>query len=171
MNGDGRIDEKDKIVYQRDPDFTMSLSTTLTWKNFDLYMDWYGISGGWVHNPLLYDGEYGGNLRGSSNGIKVDYWTSDNPTNKFPRPQADSEITYLGVMAYQDASYIRLRTLQLGYTLPKRLAAKLHLSKLRFYATATNLLTFTNVLSYSPEVLGSSYPEAQTFVFGVNLSF
>ena len=171
VNNDGKINEEDRVVYQRDPDFTVSLSSTLNWKGFDLYMDWYAVSGGYVLNPLLYDGEYGGNLRGKNNGIKVNYWTPYNPTNEFPRPTYGSDIPYLQSMAYQDASYLRLRTLSLGYTLPSKALSKVNISKLRLYVTATNLLTFTDVLSYSPEVMGSAYPEAQTFVFGVNLSF
>ena len=171
VNKDGKINEADKVVYQRDPDLTVSLSTTLTWKNFDFFMDWYGVCGGYVLNPLLYDGEYGGNLRGKTNGIKVNYWTPYNPTNEFPRPTYGSDIPYLKSMAYQKASYLRLRTVSLGYTLPSKALARVRLSKLRLYVTATNLLTFTKVLSYSPEVMGSAYPEAQTFVFGVNLSF
>jgi TonB-linked SusC/RagA family outer membrane protein len=171
INGDNKINEEDRVVYNRDPDFTLSLSTNLSWRGFDLYMDWYAVSGGYILNPLLYNGEYGGDLRGKSNGIKVNYWTPSNPTNEFPRPTYGMEIPYLQSMAYQDASYLRLRTLQLGYTLPKKAVKKLHIDKLRFYATATNLLTFTNVWSYSPEVVGSSYPESQQYVFGVNLSF
>ena len=171
VNGDGKINEEDRIVYQRDPDFTVSLSTTLAWKGLDFYMDWYGVSGGYVLNPLLYDGEYGGNLRGKTDGVKVNYWSPYNPTNEFPRPTYGSDIPYLKSMAYQDASYLRLRTVSLGYTLPSKALAKVRISKLRLYVTATNLLTFTDVLSYSPEVMGSAYPEAQTFVFGVNLSF
>ena len=171
INGDNKINEEDRVVYKRDPDFTVSLSSNLTWKNFDLYMDWYAVSGGYIRNPLLYDGEYGGNLRGKNNGMKVNYWTPNNPTNEFPRPTFGMDIPYLRSMAYQDASYLRLRTLQIGYTLPQKLTTKLHCSKLRMYATATNLLTFTKVWSYSPEVVGSAYPESQQYVFGVNLSF
>lgn len=171
VNMDGKISEEDRVVYQRDPDFTVSLSTTLTWRNFDFYMDWYGLSGGYVLNPLLYDGEYGGNLRGKANGIKVNYWTPYNPTNEFPRPTYGSDIPYIRSMAYQDASYLRLRTVSLGYTLPSKTSSKIHISRLRLYVTATNLFTFTRVLSYSPEVMGSAYPEAGTFVFGVNISF
>lgn len=171
INGDNKINEEDRVVYKRDPDFTVSFSSNLTWKNFDLYMDWYAVSGGYIRNPLLYDGEYGGNLRGKNNGMKVNYWTPNNPTNEFPRPTYGMDIPYLRSMSYQDASYLRLRTLQIGYTLPQKLTAKLRCSKLRVYATATNLLTFTNVWSYSPEVVGSAYPESQQYVFGVNLSF
>lgn len=171
INGDHKINEEDRIVYNRDPDFTLSLSSNLTWKNLDLYMDWYAVSGGYIRNPLLYEGEYGGDLRGKNNGMKVNYWTKDNPTNDFPRPTFGMEIPYLRSMAYQDASYLCLRTLQIGYTFPKAFVERLHCSKLRVYATATNLLTFTKVRSYSPEVVGSAYPESRQYVLGVNLSF
>ena len=171
VNGDGKINENDRVVYKRDPDATFSLSTSLNWKGFDLFMDWYAVKGGYVLNPLMYDGEYGGDLRGRSNGMKVNYWTPYNPTNEFPRPSFGSEVPYMRTMAYQDASYIRLRTLQLGYTLPRKLTNRWKIQNLRFYITTTNLLTFTDVRSYSPEVTGNLYPETHQTVLGVNLSF
>ncbi len=171
VNGDGKINENDRVVYKRDPDATFSLSTSLSWKGFDFFMDWYGVVGGYILNPLMYDGEYGGDLRGRANGMKVDYWTPYNPTNSFPRPSYGSEVPYMKSMAYQNASYLRLRTLQLGYTLPKKALSKVRIQNLRFYITLTNLLTFTEVKSYSPEVTGNIYPEARQTVFGVNLSF
>lgn len=171
VNGDGKINEDDRVVYQKDPDATFSLSTNLRWKGFDFFMDWYAVAGGYILNPLMYDGEYGGDLRGRSNGMKVDYWTPYNPSNTAPRPKYGSEVPYMRTLAYQDASYLRLRTIQLGYTLPKKVTLKLKIQNLRFYMTATNLLTFTKVLSYSPEVTGNLYPETQQTVFGVNFSF
>ena len=171
VNGDGKINENDRVVYKRDPDATLSLSTSLSWKGFDFFMDWYASIGGYILNPLMYDGEYGGDLRGRSNGMKVDYWTPYNPVNSHPRPSYGSEVPYMKSMAYQNASYLRLRTIQLGYTLPQKAISKLRIQNLRFYVTLTNLLTFTEVLSYSPEVTGNIYPEARQTVFGVNLSF
>lgn len=171
VNGDGVINIDDRVVYKRDPDFTMSLSSTLRWKNLDLYMDWYASYGGFVRNPILYDNEYGGDLRGTFNGCKVDYWTPYNPVNTFPRPMRGAEIPYLRTCAYQDASYLRLRTLQLGFNFPVGITRRIGLGSLRFYATATNVLTFTKVLSYSPEVMASSYPETKQYVFGLNLTF
>ena len=73
--------------------------------------------------------------------------------------------------AYQDASYIRLRNISLGYSFPKNLIKKLKMNKLRIYGSATNVLTFTKFLSYSPEASASAYPEAQTFTIGLNASF
>ncbi len=171
VNGDGKINEDDRVVYKRDPDATLSISTSLSWKGFDFYMDWYAVMGGYMLNPLMYDGEYGGNLRGRANGMKVDYWTPYNPTNSFPRPSFGADVPYMKTMAYQDASYVRLRTLQIGYSLPKKAIGKIRLQNLRFYVTATNLLTFTKVLSYSPEVTGNLYPEPHHTVFGVNITF
>lgn len=169
-NKDGKITVDDKKVFGRDPDFTVSLTNSISWKGFDFNMDWYARIGGYVLNPLLYDGEYGGDLRGRSNGMKVDYWTPYNPVNTHPRPTYGSEIPYNKSLAYQDASYLRLRSVQIGYTFPFRLVSRLGLQKLRVYATATNLLTFTKVLSYSPEVMGSSYPEAHQAVIGINIT-
>lgn len=171
VNGDGKISIDDRVVYNRDPDFTLSLSSRVSWKNLDLYLDMYASVGGYILNPLLYHEEYGGNLRGSFNGCKVDYWTPYNPVNAFPRPMKNAEIPYLRTYAYQDASYFKLRTVQLGYTFPAKFVSRLGISSLRAYATATDLLTITKVLSYSPEVMASSYPETKKFVLGVNISF
>lgn len=171
MNGDGKINADDRVPIQKDPDFTISLSTTLRWKGFDFYMDWYAVSGGCLKNSYLYDSNSGGSLQGKNNGVKVDYWTPYNPTNDFPRPSFGTNATYQSAIAIQDKSYIRLRTLQLGYNFPKQWINKLGMSKLRVYATATNLLTFTELLSYSPELSPGAYPEPQTFVFGANLTF
>ena len=170
-DGDGRITADDRVPIRRDPDFTMSLSTSLRWKGFDLFMDWYGVSGGYLRNPYLYEAASGGSLQGKTNGLRVNYWTPFNPSNEFPRPVHNSSVNYMSALAMQDASYIRLRTLSLGYTFPRELISKIRIEKLRIYATATNLATFTKVLSYSPELTPGAYPEPQTFVFGVNLSF
>lgn len=171
LNGDGKITADDRTPIKKDPDFTLSLSSTWRWKGFDLYMDWYGVSGRHIKNSYLYDSNSGGSLSGKLNGVKVDYWTPYNPTNKFPRPSYSASAAYQSSIAIQDASYIRLRTLQLGYTFPTKWLQKIALSKLRLYATATNLLTFTKFQSYSPELTPGAYPEPRQYVFGVNVSF
>ena len=139
----------------------------------DLICSWTGMefSGRKIKNGYLYEYNSGGSLRGKLNGVKVDYWTPFNPSNKFPRPSYSADPAYLSAIAIQDASYIRLRTLQLGYTFPTRLLKNTPIHKLRLYATATNLLTFTEFKSYSPELTPGSYPESRQYVFGVNVSF
>lgn len=171
VNGDGKIDADDRTPISKDPDFTLSLNTTLKWKGFDFYMDWYGVSGRKIQNAYLSDSNSGGSLQGKLNGVKVNYWTPFNPSNEFPRPTHNSNVQYQSALAIQDASYIRLRTLQLGYTFPTAWIKKIQLQKLRVYATATNLLTFTDFLSYSPELTPGAYPESRQYVFGINVSF
>lgn len=171
VNGDGKIDADDRTPISKDPDFTLSLNTSLKWKGFDFYMDWYGVSGRKIQNAYLSDSNSGGSLQGKLNGVKVNYWTPFNPSNEFPRPTHNSNVQYQSALAIQDASYIRLRTLQLGYTFPTAWIKKIQLQKLRVYATATNLLTFTDFLSYSPELTPGAYPESRQYVFGINVSF
>lgn len=170
-NHDGKINDDDKVITSKDPDFTMSLSSTLSWKGLELYMDWYGVFGVTKLNSYLCESNHGGSLQGTNNGIKVNYWTPRNPSNEFPRPYRQRYADNLRLCAYQDASYIRLNTLSLAYNFPKKLAKKLSLSNLKVYATATNLCTFTDYLSYSPELSAGSYPEGRTYVFGLNLQF
>ena len=171
VDGDGKITADDRVVIPKDPKFIMSLNTTLKWKGFDLYADFYGVYGRVIQNKYLYDYNSGGSLQGKLNGIKVNYWTPQNPSNEYPRPRQGQSVSYHSSLSYQDASYIRLRTLTLGYTIPANLTRKAKIERLRFYVTGTNVFTITNFLSYSPELTPGSYPEARQWVFGLNLTF
>ena len=103
--------------------------------------------------------------------MKLNYWTPENPSNEFPRPVYDNDPPYAGLTSWQDASYIRLRTLTVGYTLPKKFTNKFMVDRLRFYFTGSNLLTITDFKSYSPERNANSYPESRQYLFGLNLDF
>ena len=111
LNGDGKINTDDRQWRKRDPDFTASLSTTVAYKGFDFYMDWYFRCGGEILNPLLYDYTWGGQFNGKKNSIRVDYWTPTNPSTTMIRPKYSGVQTNQKVLAYQDASYVRLRSL------------------------------------------------------------
>ena len=102
INGDGKINADDRTPISRDPDFTLSLNTTLKWKGFDFYMDWYGVSGRKIRNGYLSESNSGGSLQGKLNGVKVNYWTPFNPSNEFPRPSHNTNVTYHGSLAIQD---------------------------------------------------------------------
>ena len=170
-NGDNKINADDRFILKRDPDFITSINTSLQFKGFDFYMDWYMVSGGVKLNQYLYSANQGGSLQGKLNGIKVNYWTPSNPSNEFPRPSFNSNAAHQNTLCYQDASYVRLRTLTLGYTLPKKALSALGVSNLRLAFTATNLLTFTDYLSYSPEYSAGGYPEPRQYVFSLSLKF
>ena len=170
INGDGQITPDDRVVIDRDPLLVGSIGTTLNCYGVDLTLDFYGVYGAIKQNAYLYSSNQGGDLHGNRNGMKVDYWTLENPSKTTPRPR-DATIDYFSSLSYQDASYLRLRTLTVGYTFPKKWMEKAHISKLRIYFTASNVFTATKFLSYSPELSAGSYPEPRTFIGGINLSF
>lgn len=170
VNGDGQITPDDRVIIERAPLLTGSLSTSLNCYGVDLSLDFYGVYGAIKQNAYLYSANQGGDLHGNRNGMKVNYWTLENPSTTAPRPR-DGTIDYFSSLSYQDASYLRLRTLTVGYTFPKKWMEKAHISKLRLYFTASNVFTATKFLSYSPELSAGSYPEPRTFVGGINLSF
>ena len=110
-------------------------------------------------------------MTGKRNGIRRNYWTVNNPSNEAPAPSMTQAPAYINSLGYQDASYIRLRNVQIGYTLPKKLIKPLSLSRLRIYATLTNVWTKTEVLGYGPEGNTGAYPEPRTALLGVNVTF
>lgn len=170
VNNDGKITAEDRVVIDRDPKWTASLGTAFKFFGVDISFDFYGVYGAVRQNNYLYSSNQGGDLKGVRNGIKVDYWTIENPSNTAPRPR-DGNITYFSSLSYQDASYFRLRTLSVGYSFPKKLIAKAKMSNLRIYCTASNVFTCTKYQSYSPEASAGSYPEPRTVIGGLNLSF
>lgn len=166
VNGDGEITQDDRIIINRDPKFLASFTSEMTYKNFDLSADFF-----WRNGGRRYNGNYGGNLGGSgSNGMRVDYWTPENPSNNFPKPRQNF-IPFTQTYQYQDASFFRLRNLTIGYTFSDRIIDKLGITNLRLYTSMTNIWTVTDYLSYGPEHSSGDYPEPQTFEFGINLNF
>ncbi|WP_178987780.1 SusC/RagA family TonB-linked outer membrane protein [Winogradskyella schleiferi] len=176
---DGKITPEDRVFIDPNPDWFGSLSTTIAYKGFDLFVDFYAVEGATKINPFLNEYNNGGTLRGDLNGVKVDYYTPENPSTTFPRPNKDSADQYLNSMAVKDASYIRLRTVSLGYTLAEKFTSKLNFEQIRLYATATNVFTNTDYIGYSPEVnirstfsnADTGYPDAKAFTFGIRIKF
>ncbi|MXV15780.1 SusC/RagA family TonB-linked outer membrane protein [Hufsiella ginkgonis] len=171
LNGDNKIDANDRDIIFRDPKWYGSLGTTLKYKAFDMLVDFYTVQGSVRSNPYLYDFNSGGSLSGKNNGIKVDYWTPENPSNTFPRPRFSSTILYFSALGYQDNSYIQFRSATLGYTLPGKILSPVGIKKARAYVTGNNLFFKTDYSSYNPEVTAGGYPDPRTFLFGLNVSF
>ena len=171
QNGDNKIDADDRIIVNKDPDFVASFNMGFRYKGFDVYMDWYGVYGVNRQNAWLYDYDNGGSLQGKLNGIKVNYWTPSNPSNEAPRPTYDEATSYHDAMSLCDASYLRLRTLAMGYTFPAKLLSKIKVNSAKLTLTATNLLTFTKFKSYSPETTPGTYPEPRQFNATLTFTF
>ncbi|MFD2034639.1 SusC/RagA family TonB-linked outer membrane protein [Belliella marina] len=172
LNGDGQITAgDDREVIRRDPKWFGSISSNFIYKGFEVYAELFASYGGVRRNPYLYEYEYGGTMSGRLNGISRNYWTPENPTHDAFRPTASGTMRYRSATAFQDASYLRLRTLTLAYNLPNELLSRWGLSRARIYTTATNIWTKADFQSFSPEADPGSYPEPRVYRMGVELSF
>lgn len=100
----------------------------------------------------------------------MDYYTPEDPSNSYPRPRT-STPSHLYALAVDDASYLRLRTLQLSYRLPQTWIDPIGIQNIQIYATGTNLITRTDYKSYSPEINPGSYPDGREFTFGLKVDF
>lgn len=109
------------------------------------------------------------------NGASVDYWTPENPTNEYPRPNVNisrASLPFATTLGYKDGSFVKIRNITLGYSLPERLAKRFHLESLRWYVSAKNYFTFSKVEDYDPEGAGSfERPLTKLIVTGLNIGF
>lgn len=161
----------DRVLTKAGPDWFGSLNLSIQYKSFDFSADVNTVQGVTRYNNFLVGYSEGGSLRGIKNGIKQNYWTPENPTGNFPRPNESNDPNNLFALALQDASYTRLQNITVGFTLPNTVLASRGLSRLRIYATGSNLITITDYQSYSPEKNPNEYPEAVTFVAGLQVNF
>ncbi|MDR0937887.1 MAG: TonB-dependent receptor [Mediterranea sp.] len=179
-NGDGKMDANDRVYCNSSmPKWTYGLNLTLGWKDFDLGMIWTGAAGA----SRVYNQEVFGDFRGDSSHpstIWRDSWTY-NPSNpKMPaiynaNYSNSAPQTVMSTFWLQNVNYIRLKNLQLGYTLPKNLVKRAGIERVRFYLSFENLLTFDSLpVNIDPETTsnrGSSYPLIKTHSLGVNITF
>lgn len=172
QNKDGSIDnDNDRIILGSEtPDFVMGLNNTFKYKNFDLRVFMYWRQGQMLHSEANGYGSY--RIQGDP-GIKVNYWTPENPTNEFPRPEKSySDSSKLDALGYVDGSYLKIKEITLGYQLPKSWIGKIHASNIRIYCSLKNFFTFSHLDNYDPERGGSlSYPMTKQAVFGINVDF
>lgn len=171
VNGDGVIDIKDDVIINTDPKWYGSVSTSVSFKGFELLADFYGVQGATKYNAYLGQFNEGGYNTTVRNGIKRDYWTPENPSTTSPRPNYNTKAQNVEILGVADASYFRMRTLSLSYNIPTSLLEKVRVNTLRLYVTGTNLITITDYKSYSPENNPNEFPDAKGFTFGLNVGF
>ncbi len=171
VNGDGVINDDDRVITSQAPDWFGTLSLSAEYKGFDMSADFYTVQGITRDNPFLYGYTEGGSLRSIKNGIKQNYWTPENPGGNFPRPREGNDPSNIIALGLQDASYVRLQNITFGYTLPQNVLSRVGLTKMRFYVTGSNLFTITDFQSFSPERNPNEYPEPVTVVAGLQLGF
>ena len=178
VNGDDVLDDKDRTdIGNGTPDWTWGLNLSAAWKGIDIFMLWQGTAGNDVLDLTRRIDISQSNLPA----YMLNRWTGEGTSNRIPRfVRGDSVNWQLSDLYVYDGSYGRLKTLQLGYTLPEKLTRKAFVSSLRFYLSADNLLTLTKYHGYDPEISsgGTSlgidfgvYPQPRTLRAGINLKF
>lgn len=175
INKDNIIDEKDEVYLgSQSPKWTGGFNNNFSYKNFDLNVYVIARWGQMINYELTgaFDPQGKGNFPSY-----LKYWTPENPSNDFPRPAQTNFYNYIGyqTLNYIDGSYWKIKTVSLGYTLPKATVSKWGISKLRVYLTANNLFSFAKnhlIKDYDAERGGSAKaPLQRQFIFGLNLDF
>ncbi len=161
----------DRFIIPLTPDWYGSVNLNIDYKGLDFSASVYTVQGIVKDNPYLYDFSSGGSLRAIFSGIRQNYWTPENPTGNWPRPNAGIDPNNLFALGTQDASYIRLQNVTIGYSFPDRIISKFGITRLRLYGTGQNLFTWTDYQSYSPEKTPDQYPEAIMITGGIQLGF
>ena len=180
LNGDGKITEADqKWIYDPSPALSYGLNIYLQYKNWDLSMFWQGVQG---VDVLTYDLKKqtdlwsGLNIGFLNKGDRLlDAWTPQNPDSDIPALARDDSNNEKRLSTYyvENGSFLKLRNIQIGYNLPKSALAKLHMSRLRLYLSAQNLLTIKagSYTGVDPENPCFGYPIPVNVTFGLNIGF
>ncbi|NIJ44531.1 TonB-linked SusC/RagA family outer membrane protein [Wenyingzhuangia heitensis] len=178
-NGDGKITIDDRTYAGSGvPEFEIGWNFNAYYKGFDMAMQWYGAFGGEILNgnkALAYKSQNHQDL--------LYQWSSFNTDSNIPVYRTATHNNYRGHTDYwlEDGSYLRLRNITVGYTIPKKKTQKMGVNKLRFYLAAQNLLTLTKYTGYDPEVGGNGlstrgidkgrYPVTGQVRAGIQLEF
>lgn len=170
-DGNGRIDGNDRVTLGSiQPDFTYGFSTQLNWKRLDVSVAFAGSYGNRLFNALGRRLEQTGDSYNLLRTV-LDSWTTTNPSQRLPYAGNDRPTSYIDSRYVENASYLKLRNVTVGYTLPLRKGKQ---GGVRLFATASNLLTLTHYSGYDPEVSSGTdtgiYPSARTFVFGFEVT-
>ncbi|WP_417444457.1 SusC/RagA family TonB-linked outer membrane protein [Joostella sp.] len=187
QNGDGLInvgggntaDHGDLVkLGNNQPRYLYGFTLKADWKSIDFSVFFQGVGkrsflpSRYIQQPFLYAWI-------QPMDIHKDYWTPDNPDAAFPRPYLSGDHNYATSDRWiVDGSYLRLKNIQLGYSIPQKQMDKLPLDRVRLYLSAENILTFTNMGVYDgvidPEQrnnVHADYPFTGSIAFGVNLTF
>lgn len=186
LDNNNVIDEKDRtIIGNAMPDFNWALNNTLSYRNFSLSFFIQASQGNDMHNlNQMFLEDFNGEHNVMAEAA-LNRWTPENHSNEYPRALAKrtSDVGTISSKFIEDASYIRLKNVSLGYDVPGKWLQPVNIRTLRLYISATNLFTITDYKGYDPE--GSSYgtstaypgidqgryPLTKTYLVGLNLGF
>jgi TonB-linked SusC/RagA family outer membrane protein len=183
LNGDNVINTDDrKVLGQAQPKVYGGITNNISYKGFDFSLFIQGVSGNSVLNSNRFELE---NLTGINNQSRevLNRWTPTNPSNTIPRANRNGGVSLLSSRQVEDGSFIRIKNLVFGYTLPESVTKNLRLASCRVYFSSQNLHTFTKYSGLDPEVsrFGAttltsgvdygSYPTNRSYLLGLNVSF
>lgn len=184
-NGDGTVNDMDKGLMGRSlPIHSGGFNNNFTYKNFDLnvFLQWNYGNTIYNANRLIFEGN-GTNIVDLNQFASYNNrWTPENQNNTYFRSSGAGPVGRNSTRVLEDGSYLRLKTVSLGYNVPANINKALSLSKLRINLSAQNLLTLTNYTGFDPEVAVrnsvltpgldySAYPHTRSLVLGINATF
>ena len=173
-NGDGSFSPNDRVILGNDiPSVYGGLNNRFAYKGFDFSFFLYYRLGYTLDSRFNSDQA---TMQSRYNNLAVDYWTIDNPTNSYPRPNLNQERPqYFETLRYVDGGFVKLRAITLGYNLPRTVTEKLGISNLRLYVTAQNPTVWSSYKDFDPESINEigagDVPSNKLFLGGINLTF
>ncbi|TDE18410.1 SusC/RagA family TonB-linked outer membrane protein [Dyadobacter psychrotolerans] len=172
INGNGVVDPGDRTTFSQVPKFSIGVNNHFEYKNFDMSVFVFARIGQFINYEYNSSAYKPSALENSSN---VDYWTPENPTNAFPRPNSSYSTTnylYQSTLGYVDGSFLKIRDVSLGYNIPSAVVKRIGVGRVRVYGTLQNYFTFSKIKDYDPERGGDlSFPLVKQMIFGVNIDF
>ncbi len=186
LNGDGKIDADNDRAFLGNPipEYTFGITNTFSYKGLDLNIFFQGVAGNEIANFNRLTLE---DLNGRNNVLTEAFsnrWTPQNPTNEYTRAYAGVRTNRFSDVYIEDGSYLRLKSVTLGYSISSEFLSKMAINRLRIYVSGKNLYTFTKYSGVDPEVSWGGqnnalsagadyggYPISKTYLMGVNINF
>ncbi|HWL00074.1 MAG TPA: TonB-dependent receptor [Parapedobacter sp.] len=177
LNKDGVVNDYDRTYLGNPtPDWTFAMGNRLTYKNIDLAIFLQGVAGNQIYNAnrVTLEGMY--TIRNQTARV-TERWTGEGTSNEMPRAiySDPNKNTRNADRFIEDGSYLRLKQVTVGYTLPASVIERAGLGSLRLYFSGQNLLTWTKYTGFDPEVIGgvdnSNYPITRNLSLGIDLRF
>ncbi|MES2371078.1 MAG: TonB-dependent receptor [Bacteroidota bacterium] len=178
-NGNGTIDAGDMyILGSQEPTWQGGTTQRVTYRNFDFTLVAAARVGGTI-SSTLFGGGFANTLQANYNNVNIAYWTPLNPSNEYPKPNsAQTNPPKNSLLGYFDGSFLKIRSMSLGYTVPQNAVKKLGLRSMRFYTTAKDpFILFSPYRNkyhgIDPETagtLGVDTPASWSILFGINVT-
>lgn len=175
MNGDGKIDNEDRTSIGRSniPQIIYGISTGITWRGFDISVMFQGA--GQVDQYLSEEAAWAFFNGGKVQDIHLERWTPSNPNANYPRILLeDTNNRIISSYWLKNAAYLRLKNVEIAYSLPKAIATKIRAESIRLFINGMNLLTISEIKNFDPENTNSrawAYPQQKVFNTGINIQF